>query len=120
MGRRSATGRWAVEQTKSVAWRMRDLLPEALGEVRSLGSGHLIEREREPVLVGGDRQEPAIRDEPLDVLEDRLAHSGDQRLFLAQEQKVGENAGFTLECERLRIPAVVAAVVEITEQIGKA
>src|SRR3546814_1804490 len=79
MGRRSATGRWAVEQTKSVAWRMRDLLPEALGEVRSLGSGHLIEREREPVLVDGDRQEPAIRDEPLDVLEDRLAHSGDQR-----------------------------------------
>src|SRR3546814_11752583 len=87
MGRRSATGRWAVEQTKSVAWRMRDLLPEALGEVRSLGSGHLIEREREPVLVGGDRQEPAIRDEPLDVLEDRLAHSGDQRLLLPHDQK---------------------------------
>src|SRR3546814_1210727 len=50
--------------------------------------------------------------------EDRLAHSGDQRLFLAQEQKVGENAGFTLEFERLRIPAVVAAVVGITEQAG--
>src|SRR3546814_2122077 len=39
-------------------------------------------------------------------------------LFLAQEQKVGENAGFTLEFERLRIPAVVAAVVGITEQAG--
>src|SRR3546814_8332525 len=114
MGRRSATGRWAVEQTKSVAWRMRDLLPEALGEVRSLVSGHLIEREREPVLVGGDRQEPAIWDEPLDVLEDSLAHAGVQRLFLAQAQNVGENAGFMLEFERLRIPALVAAFVGIT------
>src|SRR3546814_19308747 len=99
---------------------MRDLLPEALGEVRSLWSGHLIEREREPVLVGGDRQEPAIRDEPLDVLEDRLAHSGAQRLFLAQEQKVGSNAGYPLEFERLRIPAVVAADVGITKQNGRA
>src|SRR3546814_12906882 len=89
MGRRSATGRWAVEQTKSVAWRMRDLLPEALGEVRSLGSGHLIEREREPALVGGARQEPALRDEPVDVLDDRVAHSGDQRPFPAQEQQNG-------------------------------
>ena len=50
------------------------------------------------------------------MLEDRVAQLGEKRLVLTQQQQVGEISRFMLERERLRIPAIVPAIVRIAEK----